>query len=665
MKKKTYLLLTLLLTTVLSVHAQYQRWWGVYDEPMPLTAVGTGVAETYHCGAYYSGARAILSGATVHGIRFWLNDKTNITDLQVWMSSSKPVSGDKADLLVMDVPQENVKDRTHDQAMTEVTLPQPYTFVGTTGVFIGFSFRMNKAQTDADKNPVLYTNSAHGTNTFIIRTSKSVLSWNDLGSMSKYGSLGMQLLISNPTLPNHAVAIGDAYDATDLCGAVCNTQATIASMGFAAVNSIDYVITVGNEQQGEMHYELPKTLSAANATAILPLSLTVPSKNGVYEYSVRVTKVNGEPNEAEEMTEAKSRLIAIDRKAHRRSVVEEFTGTWCTNCPRGIAGMQHMETDFGDDFIGIAVHTNPDPMVVKAYEQLVNDLQGGVPTCYMDRYLQCDPYLGDILTDYHYHASTTFQQMLDRNTEADLQLTARWKDTEQTEIAYTATTTFNLDLDKSNYALAFVLTADGLRGEGKEWWQVNGDSGDSPFPDADMDFFRNAPDPITDIEYNHVAIGGTNVSTGISGSIASPIVSGQQQVYEGTFSIAGNTLVQDKSKLNAIVLLLNTTTGEIVNAAKVNMSDVRTGIESIQHSTPNTQHPSAIYDLQGRLVYRGYEGTSRGYEGAGVRGYENSLVEGKEGDLAPSHPRTPAPSRFVPSMKKGIYIVNGKKVIIK
>ena len=63
----------------------------------------------------------------------------------------------------------------------------------------------------------------------------------------------------------------------------------------------------------------------------------------------------------------------------------------------------------------------------------------------------------------------------------------------------------------------------------------------------------------------------------------------------------------------------------------------------------NIQH---CYDLQGRLVYRGYEG-------AKVRGYENSLVEGKEGNLAPSHPRTPAPS-----MKKGIYIVGNKKLVL-
>ena len=52
----------------------------------------------------------------------------------------------------------------------------------------------------------------------------------------------------------------------------------------------------------------------------------------------------------------------------RHSVVEEFTGTWCGNCPRGIVGMQRLEEDFGDRFIGIAIHTGTgEPMVIPSY----------------------------------------------------------------------------------------------------------------------------------------------------------------------------------------------------------------------------------------------------------------------------------------------------------
>ena len=80
-----------------------------------------------------------------------------------------------------------------------------------------------------------------------------------------------------------------------------------------------------------------------------------------------------------------------------------------------------------------------------------------------------------------------------------------------------------------------------------------------------------------------------------------------------------------------------------------------------------------LYLFFSRRSSRGYEGTgvrgcersSRGYEGTEVRGYENSFVEGEEGILAPSHPRTPAPSNSIlaprenaPRAKRFVYHAN-------
>ena len=94
---------------------------------------------------------------------------------------------------------------------------------------------------------------------------------------------------------------------------------------------------------------------------------------------------------------------------------------------------------------------------------------------------------------------------------------------------------------------------------------------------------------------------------------------------------------------------------------------IPTGIGNEELRMKNEEWRGGIYDLMGRLVSRGYEGTE-------VRGYENSIDsrseergarsensnEALDSNLAPSHPRA-----SVPSMKKGIYIMNGKKIIIK
>ena len=636
MKRISFLYLLMLLAAV-SAHAQYQRWWGYYDEGMATTAAGTGVSETYHCAVYVSGSQALLSGATLHGIRFYLRDKTNISDVQVWLSKTQFRRTSQPDILVVDVPQTSLKDMDHDGAMTEVTLPETYTMGSTEGIYVGYSFKVNKASADADKNPIVYTKEISRSQAFYVLTSKSIMSWNNLNT-TYGGSLALQMLVSNPSLPAHAVAVGDAEPATYLKGQTFAARAFMASMGFAVVNDVDYEVLIDGQTVAQRHYALPQSLREPNAKAELPVEIPMPAANGVGEWTVRLTQVNGQPNEETEMNATSARLMTVDQLAERRSVVEEYTGTWCTNCPRGMVGLQNMERDFGERFIGIAIHTQPDPMVVPAFSQLVASIPGGVPKCQMDRKIWCDPYLGDILTDKHYHASTTLQRFLDVYSEADLSLKAQWTDDAQTAISYTATTTFHIDSSQADYRLAFVLTADALTGTGREWYQVNGDSGSNEFPDADMDPFRNAPNPVTDMEYNHVAIGATEVSSGISGSIQAPLVSGQAQTYRGSFSIAGNSLVQDKTKLHAIVLLLNTQTGEIVNAAKAAIaagSGDATGLDyASTQSMLARQESQAVYDLQGRRL--------------------SSLT---------SHPSplTPHPS----PLNKGIYIVNGKKIIVQ
>ena len=96
--------------------------------------------------------------------------------------------------------------------------------------------------------------------------------------------------------------------------------------------------------------------------------------------------------------------------------------------------------------------------------------------------------------------------------------------------------------------------------------------------------------------------------------------------------------MQDKTKLHAIVLLLNTQTGEIVNAAKAAIAAGSGDATGLDHASTQSmldgQGRQAVYDLQGRRL--------------------SSLT---------SHlsPLTPHPS----PLNKGIYIVNGKKIIVQ
>jgi hypothetical protein len=60
----------------------------------------------------------------------------------------------------------------------------------------------------------------------------------------------------------------------------------------------------------------------------------------------------------------------------------------------------------------------------------------------------------------------------------------------------------------------------------------------------------------------------------------------------------GASVIQDKSKLNVVVLLINTKTGEVVNANKVRVSN-STGIDITEAGNGNV---TTYYDLSGRRI---------------------------------------------------------------
>ncbi len=266
----------------------------------------------------------------------------------------------------------------------------------------------------------------------------------------------------------------------------------------------------------------------------------------------------------------------------RRSVVEEFTGTWCGNCPRGIVGMERLEADFGDRFIGIAVHIgSSEPMLIPTYLEVQTDrIPGsGAPSCIIDRIkFRLDPYSGSGRNGtFHYGIGADFAAELDVPTEAKVELSAKWADEFQWDIRYTVTTTFNIDSKTAPYRLALVLTEDGMTGTTDSWRQTNyfsseySASAGVDYKDDDLSYWREAPYYVSGVVYNHVAVNTMGIRNGIEGSIKAPITAYEPQTFTYDLTtLASHTqrIIQDKSRLNAIAILLNTETGEVVNAAK-------------------------------------------------------------------------------------------------
>src|SRR5579883_3105551 len=68
----------------------------------------------------------------------------------------------------------------------------------------------------------------------------------------------------------------------------------------------------------------------------------------------------------------------------RKVLLEEFTGSWCGWCPRGIWAIQQLETKYPNNFIPVAFH-NSDPMDIPTGQDTLEASVSGYPDGWLDR----------------------------------------------------------------------------------------------------------------------------------------------------------------------------------------------------------------------------------------------------------------------------------------
>lgn len=246
-------------------------------------------------------------------------------------------------------------------------------------------------------------------------------------------------------------------------------------------------------------------------------------------------------------------------------VGEEKTGTWCGWCPRGAVGLANMESI--PEFIGIAIHNGSnDPMVVTAYDDNIGTyIPGGYPRGGVDRVENGNPAAANFLAMHNDRVTTIVPCEV-------TSLTAEHN---------AATDKINVSVESEwygnipgNYRFSCVLVEDDVLGDENGFLQVNyydgGGNGTMAFPPGinnEFDFATGGDpaDPYQFEGYDHVArYLSNNDILGNSGSLPSgniPI-----GVHSYTFNPIPASFVDDVSKSHAIVMIVNSETGEILNA---------------------------------------------------------------------------------------------------
>lgn len=426
-----------------------------------------------------------------------------------------------------------------------------------------------------------------------------------LGSWMDYSPYGMgvsalQVIIGSQSLQEYGVEFRSVEWPNVVCGPT-SVRATVRSSSKHAVERFNYSVSIGDEvQRGEI--VLPEPLpEGMDRETVIELPLTAPAEAKPFDAVLSIDEVEGAQN-VQANGPLTVRLNAVTRQVVRHSVVEEFTGTACGYCPKGWVGMETMKARYGERFVGIAVHqyNQSDPMFCADYAR-----PGfvGAPSCYIDRGQReaIDPYNG---SGFYPSSLGDFEAANRLLPDVEVTVNGSLSD-DQKSVCVEAGVEFLGQAE--GYTLAYVLTADGLTGNGP-WMQTNYYHSLAPeaMVNSEMpelaDFCQGGEhaQELTHLTFGDVLLASSWNAKGELLSEALPAAAAGTR-YTGSYTLVLPTGKQLLAALNydeiyAVALVIDGD-GRVANAARMKVS-APTGVSPVTTETKGA--PEMCFGLDGR-----------------------------------------------------------------
>ncbi len=420
-----------------------------------------------------------------------------------------------------------------------------------------------------------------------------------------YG-LSIQLIVEGDFAPN-AVRPLDFGEFTVVKGKSKNVAVSLWNIG-SKLTSIDYTIALDGKAGAEQHLDFGKDFGLGGTHSV-EIPFAAASELGASTVTLTITKVNGEENACVKNS-ATGTLYTVEREFVKRSVVEQFTGTGCGNCPSGHVAMHNMHNLYGDQFIGIALHqfNASDPMYNASYDLGFT----GAPQCMVNR-------SSGILMPYE-QMPEVLKASLNEIALAEVTVAGTFAD-EDTKVNATASVE---SLVAGDYNIAFMLTADGLTGTTNSWKQSNyfckgggRYSSKASMPD-DLKHLWDMGSSYVET-YNDVLIASSYVSSNNKATLPTLVANGTVS-SEYTMKMPTKVALKKALKLNqvyVVALLLDKKTGAIVNAGRARVTgstgieDVTTGSEATVVARYNVNGVQIAAPVKGINIVKMSDGTTR------------------------------------------------------
>ncbi len=430
----------------------------------------------------------------------------------------------------------------------EIILDDPYVFTGEE-IAVGYEFIAPRSTQMRSYYPLCYgyeepINSCADN---VGMTTAQGEVWDHLGL-----PLTIMLGVEGENLPTWAGVVDYMISPVVKPGDNVNVTLQVANIGANPVSSVGGFTTVDDVDGQEQ--TIPVNINAGR-TGVADFSVTGMDKEGLYMVGATMNKVNDanycEPVEVEDFVKN------IANGVKRRVVVEEWTGSWCGYCPRGIWGMDYMKENYPDDFIGIAVHYD-DEMEATSY---INSLAAlgvvsGFPGSLADRMMVVEP------------SPDNFAELVEtfggNKGFADITIDAKYVDEAEKTLEITGDVKVTYDvaevnalLANSKYRVSFVIIENKVHGKQSNYYaggRLGACGGWESLPSS--------------VEWDYDDVARTiDTFDGIAGLL--PDVMEKDKEYSFTHKMTLPKSVKVGSNIDIIAMLINTTTGYIENAVKI------------------------------------------------------------------------------------------------
>ncbi len=571
--------------------------YGFYTGNEEVSMFGEAKPQTYNVAIKLQDPS--LTGTHIETISIPLMDLEGVSGVSAWLSSQLRVEDNKnaADLVTIPVT-------PTEAGFVEVKLEKPY-IIPAEGVYVGYTLTIDEVSNDESSYPVAVISKANEGG-FYLQTSAGFLKWMDASELFGLSS-AIQVVVSGRNVKENSAGIKTSDTEYVTVGSAITKEIELVNHGSKGIASFDVEYTL-NGQTGIQHIDLEEPVDPIfGKTTAAKLDLPAISSNGTYELTLNVKKVNGVDNE-DASAQTSSDIIVLNTVPTHKTLIEEYTGTWCGWCPRGLVALEQLAELYPNDFVRVSYH-NGDPMEIMPSEQFPSYVPG-FPDAWLDRMMEVDPYYGTTEeTDLY-----VIEDMKARSKvfgHGSIDFTASWGADGNT-VDVNAEVSFPYAVNGNKFAIEYVLVADGLTGEGSSWEQSNYYSGGGY---GDMGGFGSLGETVPGVVFNDVAIMSSQIG-GINGSLPANIEADKVNTHQYTFYLedalntSGEPIITDKTKvkLRVVGLIVDRNTGEVVNANAAVVGE-STAIRDA-NGMLNQVASVSYYDLGGRRLNAAQRGVN-------------------------------------------------------